>query len=302
MNAFLGALGGRLAERWMALLAVPGLVYLVSVAAAVTLGQSHWHDAGRLRTRLDSLAAAPGAHGVGSLAVAAVAVLAGAAMTGAVAQAVGTLVEKAWLADARGPLTRRLAGRRARRWREADAGYRAALVAAGRARIGGAADADVLTERAELCRAARDRISPVPPRHPFWTGDRVTAPDRRVRRAYHLDLALAWPHLWLLAPDSVRAELAAARTALSAAARLTAWGLAYLLLSAWWWPAALIGAATVATGVARGRAAAAAFAELAEALADLHGRDLAVAVGVECEGRFGPAVGEKVTRLLGKPD
>lgn len=65
---------------------------------------------------------------------------------------------------------------------------------------------------------------------------------------------------------------------------------------------ALVGAATVATGVTRGRTAATSFAELAEALADLHGRDLAVAVGVECEGRLTTTVGERVTRLLSKPD
>ncbi|MFG2480885.1 hypothetical protein [Streptomyces fagopyri] len=302
MSAFLNALGGRLAERWLALLAIPGLVYLVSLATAVTLGQSHWRDFGRLRTRLDSLATAPGSHSTGALAVAAVAVLAGAAMTGTVVQAAGALIEKVWLVDARGPLTRRLSERRVRRWRAADAEYRAALVAAGRARIVGTADAAALTEQAELRYAVRNRISMVPPRHPFWTGDRITSPDRRVWRAYRLDLTLCWPHMWLLAPDTTRTELTTARTALSAAARLTAWGLAYVLLSAWWWPAALVGAATVATGVTRGRTAATSFAELAEALADLHGRDLAVAVGVECEGHLTTTVGERVTRLLSKPD
>ncbi|MFJ6572546.1 hypothetical protein ACIQNU_34565 [Streptomyces sp. NPDC091292] len=302
MSAFLSALGGRLAERWLALLTIPGLAYLVSLATAVTLGQSHWHDVGRLRTRLDSLAASPGASSAGALAVAAVAVLAGAAATGTVAQAAGSLIERVWLMDARGPVSRRLTERRARRWRTADAEYRTALVAAGRAQIGGTADAPALTEEAESRYAVRNRISLVPPRHPFWTGDRITAPDRRVRRAYRLDLTLSWPHLWLLAPDTTRNELSTARTALSAAARLTAWGLAYVLLSVWWWPAALVGAATVATGVTRGRTAATSFAELAEALADLHGRDLAVAVGVECEGRLTAPVGEQVTRLLSKSD
>ncbi|MCZ4120312.1 hypothetical protein [Streptomyces sp. H39-S7] len=302
MSAFLDALGGRLAERWLALLAIPGLMYLVSLGAAVTLGQSRWHDAGRLRARLDSLATAPGAHSAGALAVAAVAVLTGAALTGTVAQAAGALIEKVWLMAARGPLTRRLSERRLRRWGAADAEYRAALIAAGRARIAGTADAAVLTEQAEARYAFRNRISPVPPRHPFWTGDRITSPDRRVRRAYGLDLTLSWPHLWLLAPDTTRTELTTARTALSAAARLTAWGLAYVALSVWWWPAALVGAATVVTGVTRGRTAAASFAELAEALADLHGRDLAVALGVECEGRLTTTMGEEVTRLLSKPD
>ncbi|MFF7966624.1 hypothetical protein ACFZC3_14820 [Streptomyces sp. NPDC007903] len=302
MTAFLNALGGKLAERWLALLAVPGLVYLVALATAVTLGQRHWQDTGRLRERLDALAAAPGAHSAGVLAVCAVAVLAGAALTGTGAQAVGALVERVWLTGPRGPVTRWLTERRSRRWRAADDAYRTALVAAGRARLGGAADTDALVAEAEALYARRNEVGLVAPCHPFWTGDRVTTPDRRVWRAYRLDLTAAWPHLWLLAPDSTRAELGTARTALSAAARLTAWGLAYLLLAAWWWPAALVGVATVATGVVRGRTAAASFAELAEALVDLQGADLARTLGLQCEGRLTPATGEEVTRLLSKPD
>ncbi|MBJ7902515.1 hypothetical protein IF655_04315 [Streptomyces sp. DSM 110735] len=302
MNAFLGALSGKLAERWLALLAIPGLVYLVALATAVTLGQSHWNDTGRLRTRLDSLAEAPGAHSPGALAVAAVAVLAGAALTGTAAQALGALIERTWLMAPRGPLTRLLTARRLRRWRTADTDYRTALVAAGRARLRGRDGADALTGEAEARYAERNRIALVRPRHPFWTGDRVTAPDQRVWRAYRLDLTTAWPHLWLLAPDSTRTELSTARRALSAAARLSAWGVAYLLLAIWWWPAAFIGVATALTGLSRGRTAAASFAELAEALADLHGRDLATAVGVECEGRITAEVGDSVTRLLSKPD
>lgn len=302
MTAFLNALSGKLAERWLALLAIPGLVYLVTLATALTLGQRHWRDTGRLRERLDALAAAPGAHSAGVLAVCAVAVLAGAALTGTGAQAMGALVERVWLTGPRGPVTRWLTERRSREWRAADDTYRTALVAAGRARLSGAADADALVAEAEARYARRNRIGLVAPRHPFWTGDRITTPDRRVWRAYRLGLTAAWPHLWLLAPDSTRAELGTARTALTAAARLTAWGVAYLLLAVWWWPAALVGAATLATGAVRGRTAAASFAELAEALVDLQGADLARALGLECEGRLTPETGEELTRLLSKPD
>ncbi|MEU6383740.1 hypothetical protein ABZ847_09250 [Streptomyces bauhiniae] len=302
MTAFLNALSGKLAERWLALLAIPGLVYLVTLATALTLGQRHWRDTGRLRERLDALAAAPGAHSAGVLAVCAVAVLAGAALTGTGAQAMGALVERVWLTGPRGPVTRWLTERRSREWRAADDTYRTALVVAGRARLSGAADADALVAEAEARYARRNRIGLVTPRHPFWTGDRITTPDRRVWRAYRLDLTAAWPHLWLLAPDSTRAELGTARTALTAAARLTAWGVAYLLLAVWWWPAALVGAATLTTGAVRGRTAAASFAELAEALVDLQGADLARALGLECEGRLTPETGEELTRLLSKPD
>ncbi|MFE4800671.1 hypothetical protein ACFRFL_38185 [Streptomyces sp. NPDC056708] len=302
MTAFLNALSGKLAERWIALLAIPGLVYLVALTTAVTLGQRHWQDAGRLRERLDALAAAPGAHSAGVIVVVAVAVLAGAALIGTGVQALGALVEQVWLSGPRGPVTRWLTERRLRRWRAADHAYRTALVAAGRARLSGAADSDALLNEAETRYACRNEVGLVAPRHPFWTGDRVTTPDRRVWRAYRLDLTAAWPHLWLLVPDSTRAELGVARAALSAAARLTTWGLAYLLLAVWWWPAALIGLVTMATGALRGRMAAASFAELAEALVDLHGRDLAHTLGLECEGPLTPAAGEEMTRLLSKPE
>ncbi|MEV6166478.1 hypothetical protein AB0L71_32055 [Streptomyces sp. NPDC052052] len=200
MTAFLNTLGGRLAERWMSLPAVPGLIYLTALVTAVTLGQRHWHDTERLRARLDVLAAAPGAHSPGAIAVSALAVLAGAAGVGAAVQAVGTWCEKAWLTDARGPVTRRLTARRLRRRQDADRAYRSAVVAAGRATIAGADAAGPLTESAERRHAVRARISLAAPRHPFWAGDRITTPEDRAWRAYRLDLTVAWPHLWLLAP------------------------------------------------------------------------------------------------------
>ncbi|WP_327071399.1 hypothetical protein [Kitasatospora sp. NBC_01302] len=301
MTAFLSALGDKLAERWLTLLAVPGLLYLMALGAAVTLGQRHWHDVGRLRARLDALAAAPAAHSPGTVAVAALGVLAGAAAVGTAAQQLGGWVEKAWLVEVRGPLTGRLAARRLRRWQAADADYRTALVAAGRARIAEGADAGALAHDAERRYAARNRIGSAAPRHAFWTGDRIAAPDQRVWRSYRLDLTVAWPHLWLLAPDGTRAELDTARTGLASATRLIAWGAGYAVLSLWWWPAAPIGALAVATGVGRGRAAAASFADLAEALVDLHGKELALALGLECEGALTRTVGEAVTRALSKP-
>ncbi|MEU1504663.1 MULTISPECIES: hypothetical protein [unclassified Kitasatospora] len=301
-SAFLGALGGRIAERWVALLALPGLLYLAALTTAGVLGQRHWGDLGRLRSRLDDLAAAPGSHSAAVIAVVALAVLVGAAAIGAAAQALGTGVELLWCAEARGPLLRRLADRRLRRWRTADEAYRSALLAAGRARIAGAADADDLADTAELRYAERNRVAAARPRHPFRTGDRLAAPGQRLWRAYRLDLAAAWPHLWLLAADGTRAELHTARLQLGAAARLCAWGIGYLLLGLWWWPAAPAGAAAVGLGLRRGRDAAVAFADLTEALADLHVRELAQSQGIDCPDGFDRAAGERLSRALAKVD
>lgn len=299
-SAFLSALGGRIAERWLAALALPGLLFLAALTTAMVLGHEHWSDLERLGAWLDTLAASPASRSAGTITLVAAGVLAGAAVTGAAAQSLGSGVELLWCAEPHGPVLRYLADRRSRRWRAADAVFRTALVAAGRARIEGADDADRLADIAERRYAERGRIASAPPRHPFGTGDRLAAPAQRLWRAHRLELAAAWPHLWLLAADGTRAELQAARLRMTAAARLCAWGGGYLVLALWWWPAALVGAVAVASGVRRGRAAAEAFAELTEALADLHLRDLAAALGVECEGADDRALGERLTRLLRK--
>ncbi|MGC0386350.1 hypothetical protein [Streptomyces sp. SAI-129] len=299
-SGFLSALGGRIAERWLAALALPGLLFLAAVTTAMVLGHEHWSDLERLRAWLDTIAESPASRSAGTVVLVAAGVLAGAAVAGAAAQSLGTGVELLWCAEPYGPVLRYLADRRSRRWRAADATFRTALVAAGRARIEGAGDADRLADIAERRYADRDRIGATAPRHPFGTGDRLAAPAQRLWRAHRLDLAAAWPHLWLLASDGTRAELQAARVRLTASARLCAWGAGYLVLALWWWPAALAGSVAVTAGVRRGRAAAEAFAELTEALADLHVRDLATALGVEHEGVDDRVLGEHLTRLLRK--
>ncbi|CAL9610992.1 hypothetical protein SUDANB58_05635 [Streptomyces sp. enrichment culture] len=299
-SAFLSALSGRIAERWLALLALPGLLFLTVLATAAVLGHEHWSDLERLRAWVDMLAASPSTDRAGTVVLVALGVLAGAAVTGAAAQSLGAGVELLWCAEPHGPLLRYLADRRLRRWRAADTAFRTALVVAGRARIEGTDDADRLVDIAERRHADRDRIAPAPPRHPFAMGDRLSAPGQRLWHSHGLELAVAWPHLWLLAADGTRAELQAARLRLTAAARLCAWGVGYLVLALWWWPAALVGVVAIASGVRRGRAAADAFAELTEALADLHMRDLAAALGIECEGSVDRALGERLTRVLRK--
>ena len=79
-----------------------------------------------------------------------------------------------------------------------------------------------------------------------------------------------------------------------------AWGLLYVLPALWWWPAALIVAVTWAGAWRQGRLPVHEFAELVEAAVDLHGRDLATALGIPCEERLTAAEGREVTRTLRK--
>lgn len=146
----------------------------------------------------------------------------------------------------------------------------------------------------------RNRISLVEPAHPCWTGDRVRALDLRIHQAYRLDLDSAWSRLWLVLSGDTRAELRTAREAYDAAVRLTAWGPPYLLVAVWWWPAALIALGLATVGLRRGRATMDAFAELVESAVDLHGRDLALALGLDCPGRLDRETGLEITAMLRK--
>lgn len=318
MTAFLATLGGKLADTWLSLLVLPGLLYLAVMSAASVLGHGHPFDHGRLTGRIDTLAGGPAAHSPGSVVLVAALVLAASAGVSRLAAALGGGVERLWLGDWPPPLrpaARALTRRRAGRWSAADARYRQALtaralrVAADRrsARVLDAAeDAAPGTHRDDEAvgtvelNQARNRIALTRPARPTWMGDRLIAADVRVHETYRIDLTSAWPRLWLLLPDTAHQEIQAARAALTAAARRAAWGLLYLLPALWWWPAALIVAVAWAGAWRQGRLAVDEFAELVEAAVDLHGRDLANALGIPCEERLTTAEGLEITRILRK--
>lgn len=300
MSPFLDTLGGKLADRWSALLVLPGLLYLAVLAGAAVLGHERWYDAPRLRDVLDDVAGAPVADSPGAVALAAVGGLVAAFGVDLVARALGACLERLWLADGRTPLFRRLTARRLRRWRAADDTFREALVEAGRARLTGDAEATALAERARLRSADRNRLALAMPTRPFWAGDRLAAAEERVWQAYHLDLVAAWPRLWLLVPDGARLELHTARQLLAAAHRVQAWGVLYAALAVLWWPAAAVGAATLAFGVYRARAAVSVLSELVESAVDLHLRALADELGIDCPGPPDHETGRALTQALRK--
>lgn len=123
-------------------------------------------------------------------------------------------------------------------------------------------------------------------RRSTWMARRINELDARVRQAYSLDLASAWPRLWLVMPEATRAELDRARTAYDRAAVLCAWGVLYLIIAIWWWPALVITVVVTIAGWLRGRAAIEHLTELAEASVDVYLIDLATAL------RLAPASGE----------
>ncbi|MFE5208231.1 hypothetical protein [Streptomyces sp. NPDC056600] len=294
MSKFLEVLGGKLAERWLGLLLGPSVLLVTVAAVGTTLGQRNWHDTSLLLDRLDHLAAEPALRTAGPLVFVLAGLLACSAALGLSAVALGTLVERLWLA--RRP--RCCAELRRRRWDAARRDFERALVEAARAE--GTADAAAAAERARELNARRNRIGLVPPAHPFWLGDRITAVDTRVWEAYRLDLVSVWPRIWLMLPEDARAEIGTARTRLAAAARLVVWSAGYLLVGVAWWPAAVAGVVTALVARRRARVAGVAFAELAEAAVDLHGRALAESLGVACEARLTREIGAEITTLLRK--
>ena len=266
VTGFLSEFGKKMAERWATLVVLPGLLFTSVLAVAASLGQWRWSDTDLLWRRLSDFAEVGGNHqhvAAGSartvmLVVGVVAVSVGAAL---VARALGGAVEYVlagrWPFFAR-PLATRLTTRRTADWRRHNAEYEAAWAAG--------EDQHRLGELA----AARNAVSLTEPRCPTWTGDRLQAPAVRVREQYALDLAAAWPRLWLLLPDSTRQPLAESRQGFDEATALGGWAVLYGALGAWWWPSAVVGLGAGLVSWRRARAAADAYAELVEAAVDVH--------------------------------
>ena len=119
-------------------------------------------------------------------------------------------------------------------------------------------------------------------------GRRIHAVEQVALNRHGLDLPFAWPRLWLLLPDTSRNEITAAHAAPAAAVATGTWSWPYLLLGCWWWPAALIGLGIGLTGWVRARAAVTDLSALSEAALDLHGRALAIGLGVAPAESAGP--------------
>ncbi|MFJ9815557.1 hypothetical protein ACIRU3_09830 [Streptomyces sp. NPDC101151] len=281
--------GRKLAERWAAVLVLPGLVFTALAAVGLTLGQRHWADRELLRQRLRALTA----DGAGSMrtAVLLLGVLAASFAVALLADALAGPYERALQGSWPGPLGRladRLTERRRRGWAARDEACR---------------DAEGTAQSGAL-EAARNEVALVRPQCPTWIGDRLRAPVVRIRLHYRVELADAWPRLWLLLPDSTRQPLTESRQRLDEAMRLGGWAVLYVLLGAVWWPAAVAGAAAGLVAWRRGRERADAYAELVESAVDVHlpelferfdpeARPVRASIGPEVTERFRKGAGPR---------
>ncbi|MER5633457.1 hypothetical protein [Streptomyces nitrosporeus] len=283
MNPLLATLGGKLTERWLNLLILPGALFLAAAAVGTTLGHRHWHDADRLRATLDELAARPALDRTGTAALLVALVLLTAAAASLAAQFLGGGFERYWLRFGRDPLAHALTARRARRWRARDARVEDALARLGPTGSGPNGTVTVprsTWDRIQALVEARDRIALREPARPTWYGDRMQTAADRVEDAYGADLAALWPRLWLILPESAERQLRSAHDSFAAAGRLAAWAAGYALLACWWWPAAPVAVCCGAVARSRARTALDTLAHLIEAAVDVHGRELAGRAGL----------------------
>ncbi|MEU0945117.1 hypothetical protein ABZ379_20310 [Streptomyces canus] len=288
-----------LADRWISLLVLPGAFFLGAVWLSVQLGHADAWDVTLLTRRAEDTMAEVADLSSGAQALLVVAVLAAASGVGFVVQALAAVTRRVWLGPWPRPFAPVAAARTARRrarW------YR--LVEERRA-LEAVSPATRTRERQDRIDAVAGRITRLAmaePGRPTWMGDRIHAVESVAYHRYGLDLTYGWSRLWLVLPDSARADLTAAHSAFAAAVATGTWAVPYLLLTVVWWPAVLVAAGIGLTGWARARAAVADLTTLTEATLDLHGRTLAAALGIGEEGT-GPLTiseGERITDLVRK--
>lgn len=293
MSALLTGIGTRIAERWLQTVVLAGLLWVAALVISVRLGHAHPFDAGRLSAWLDEIARDRAGRSFSAVALAVASGLLAAGAVGLAAGALGGAFQRLWGATgATPPLSWVVRWRRHIRRRQAERARRAiARTSSGRPPGGRLAHA--------YARHAARRRKPHRPERPTRIGDVLHQAAVRVHRRYALDLEPAWPRLWALLPETLRADIAGARQAYDSAARLAGWAVLYAALAVLWWPGALVAAAVLATAVGRARVAASLLATLVETAVDLHLTDLAERLGVR-GGEDTPAdeLGRAVARRL----
>ncbi|WP_432084375.1 hypothetical protein [Streptomyces sp. WAC 04229] len=300
MKGFLDEIGKQLAGRWVSLLTIPGLLFLVTAAAAWSLG--HTMDFPRVEDRLRQVAA-DYSRPPAALVLAALVVLALATFSGILVHGLSVVIEEFWLTPWTHWPASLLLRRRRRRWARAHWRYRRADQRRERAQFAGRTHAAGLHARTAVRQTARrNRIATTRPCHAGWMADRLSSCGQRVMGQYGLDLDMVWPRLWLLLPEPARDDVRAARDRLSQACSLAAWGVLYFVLGcAWWYPVALGGAVTGFLAWTRARRAVQTLADLIESSMDVYSALLAEHLGVPLpNGYVTPAIGASLRERIRK--
>jgi hypothetical protein len=301
VGSFFQELAKKLAQQWVSLLLLPGALFAAATWVGLHLGHRHALD----RVRLDQAAADTAAMFTGLPAATQVILVGGILLAatgiGLTVQALAGLTRRIWLGTwprLFAPFQRWLVQSRHIRWHNR---------LAKRRQLEQTHPPESRTaKQQQLINFAADRTNKLAlsePGRPTWMGDRIHAVEQIALNRAGLDLTFVWPRLWLVLPDTTRAEINAAQAAFAAAVATGTWAWPYILLAPLWWPAALIAVGIGTAGWARARAAITDMTALSEAAVDLHARALAISLGVAAPDTHGPLTiseGEKVTTLSRK--
>ncbi|MEU9648843.1 hypothetical protein AB0E00_07945 [Streptomyces sp. NPDC048110] len=236
VTGFLAGLGGKVVERWLSLLTLPGCLFVGAAWVASALGQSRATDRKLLADTVAGWYEGAQEARPGTLAAVAAGLLLLAALAALTARMTGQVVLLLWFA-----------------------------------------------------------------RRPGLLGRHMRAVEQRVSDYYQIDLEMLWPRLWLVLAPPARKELRTVITAVESATVVGAWGLCYLVLGSWWWPAAVIGAVVLAAGWVLARQHTVELAALVEGAVDVGLRPVARSLGITPPPAASPAeVGLRLAPVLHK--
>ncbi|WP_216893437.1 hypothetical protein [Nocardia alni] len=282
MSSFMGELAKKLADKWLTLLVLPGLLLLATAACAYLTRGKAWNDTTSVSTQLTGRAQTLTSHGNVAVALAATAVLLAAAAAGLTANAASWLITRLWLAERLNWLGKPLTWWRTQRWNAAQHSALGATPPPGQPPLSMRLLYWWNRRNPDDAQQRRNRICLAPPQRPTWIGDRVAATATRIDNQYGIDLSSTWPRLWPLLPETMRADITAARIAFDRTTVLAGWGLLYTLVGAWtgWWPALLAGLGTYTAAWYQARSTIASLSDLVETATDLYATTLAEALGI----------------------
>ncbi|MFH9038378.1 hypothetical protein ACH4FA_03255 [Streptomyces sp. NPDC017966] len=236
VTGFLAGLGGKVAERWLSLLTLPGCLFVAAAWVASALGQGHATDRKRLADTVSGWYDGAQDTRPGTLGAIAAGLIVLAALAGLTARMTGHAVLLLWFA----------------RW-------------------------------------------------PRSLGRHMRNVEQRVSDYYRIDLEMLWPRLWLVLAPHIRKELRSVITAVESATVVGAWGLGYLVLGCWWWPAAVIGGVVLCAGWVLARQRTVEMAALVESAVDIGLRPVARSLGITPPSAADPAeVGLQLAPTLHK--
>lgn len=298
MSVFVDEVVKKLAEQWVRLLALPGLLFLCALVAAWPVRNRHIdspqqafgaREAARFIAQISDRVAAGGAVTLGLLLVG---LLLGSIAIAQFASTTAGVVESAWLGDWWPPWTAKLPTYLRRvRWKRWDTKVEKLMAA-------GAGNLDLVAIAAAQER--RNAIAAVSPQRPTWIGDRLVSTEALIRGVYHLDVRVCWPRLWMTLPDRAREDLSNAANDFQRHCLTAGWGSLCVIAGAYWWPIAAAGLVLIFLGWRRAREAFDQFVALVESAFDLYGVRLARALGLAVTATLDPAVGDQISALLDK--